>query len=107
VAWLAGVQFGELKKKGDWQINANYREVGIASVDPNLNDSTWALSRLNQRGFKLGLAYQIADPVVLSVTGYLSWNLNGDIAGGRATNAPAIADSNAVQVVQVDLAVKF
>lgn len=107
LAWLAGVQFGELKKKGDWQINANYREVGIASVDPNLNDSTWALSRLNQRGVKLGLAYQIADPVVFSVTGYLSWNLNEDLVGGRATNAPNIADSNAVQVLQVDLAVKF
>jgi hypothetical protein len=107
VAWLAGLQFGELKKKGDWQVNANYREVGIASIDPNLNDSTWALSRLNQRGFKLGLAYQIADPVVLSVTGYLAWNLNEDLVGGRATNAPAVADSNAVQVLQVDLAVKF
>ena len=107
VAWLAGVQFGELKKKGDWQINANYREVGIASLDPNLNDSTWAQGRLNQRGFKLGLAYQIADPVVFSVTGYLSWNLNEDIIGGRATNAPNIADANAAQILQVDLAVKF
>jgi hypothetical protein len=107
LAWLAGVQLGELKKKGDWQINANYREVGIASVDPNLNDSTWAQSRVNQRGFKLGLAYQIADPVVLSVTGYLSWNLNEDLEGGRATNAPNIADANATQVLQVDLAVKF
>jgi len=106
-AWLVGLQFGELKKKGDWQINANYREVGIASIDPNLNDSTWALGRVNQRGFKLGLAYQIADPVVLSVTGYLSWNLNEDLVGGRATNAPNVADSNAVQVLQVDLAVKF
>jgi hypothetical protein len=107
IAWLAGLQFGDLKKKGDWQINANYREVGIASIDPNLNDSTWALGRLNQRGFKLSLAYQIAEPVVFSVTGYLSWNLNEDLEGGRATNAPNVADSNAVQVLQVDLAVKF
>jgi len=107
VAWLVGLQFGELKKKGDWQINANYREVGIASVDPNLNDSTWGQSKLNQRGFKLGLAYQIAEPVVFSVTGYLAWNLNEDLEGGRATNAPNVADANATQVLQVDLAVKF
>jgi hypothetical protein len=41
LAWLAGFQLGELKKKGDWSLNLDYREVGVASVDPNLNDSTW------------------------------------------------------------------
>src|SRR6185369_241078 len=71
-AWLAGLQLGELKKKGDWAVNFNYREVGLAAIDPNSNDSTWAQGRVNQRGFKLGLNYQIADPVVLTVTGYWS-----------------------------------
>jgi hypothetical protein len=106
-AWLVGLQVGELKKKGDWQAYVNYRETGIASVDPNLNDSDFALGELNTRGFKLGLGYAFSDAVVFNVTGYMAWNLNEDLVGGRATGAPAIAQDNAVNVVQVDLNIKF
>jgi hypothetical protein len=115
LAWLVGLQLGELKKKGDWQAYLNYRETGIASVDPNLNDGDFALGELNMRGFKLGLAYALSDAVVFSVTGYMAWNMDKDLIGGRATNAaqaaplvaPGIAESNSVNVVQVDVAVKF
>ena len=93
LAWLAGFQLGELKKKGDWLLSADYREVGIASVDPNLNDSTWALGRLNQRGLKLNIGYQIADPVVFTATGYFSWDINDNLIGGRATNSPNARNS--------------
>ena len=50
-AWLVGVQFGEIKKKGDFAAFINYRETGIAAVDPNLNDNDFALGELNTRGF--------------------------------------------------------
>jgi hypothetical protein len=36
-AWLAGFALGETKKKGDVSFLLNYRQVGITSVDPNLN----------------------------------------------------------------------
>ena len=115
LAWLVGVQVGEVKKKGDWAAYLNYRETGIASIDPNLNDSNFGLSELNTRGFKLSLAYQLADAVVLSVTGYVAWNLDHNLVGGRATNnaqtTPSspngIADANAANVLQVDLSIKF
>ena len=107
IAWLAGVQLGETKKKGDWSVLANYRESGIASVDPNLNDSDFALGDLNTRGFKLSLAYQIADAVVLNLTGLMAWNLDQNLSGGRATNSPAIARDNAVNVIQADINIKF
>ena len=107
IAWLAGVQLGETKKKGDWSVLANYRESGIASVDPNLNDSDFALGDLNTRGFKLSLAYQIADAVVLNLTGLMAWNLDQNLSGGRATNSPAIARDNTVNVIQADINIKF
>ncbi len=107
IAWLAGVQLGETKKKGDWSVLANYRETGIASVDPNLNDSDFALGELNTRGFKLSLAYQIADAVVLNLTGMIAWNLDQNLSGGRATNAPAIAHDNSVNIIQADINIKF
>ena len=107
IAWLAGVQLGETKKKGDWSVLANYRESGIASVDPNLNDSDFALGDLNTRGFKLSLGYQIADSVVLNLTGLMAWNLDRNLGGGRATNSPAIARDNAINVIQADINIKF
>lgn len=106
-AWLVGAQIGETKKKGDWQIFLNYRESGIASIDPNMNDSDFALSELNTRGFKLSLAYAISDCVVLDVKGYMAWNMDSSLRGGRATNSPAIADANSVNTVQIDLSIKF
>lgn len=107
LAWLVGLQIGETKKKGDWQANINYREVGIASIDPNLNDSDFAQSTLNVRGFKLGLAYALTDFVVLNATGYLTWNLDQNLYGGRATSAGGIAPYNSANVFTFDVNVKF
>ena len=107
IAWLVGVQLGEVKKKGDWYVFLNYREIGIASEDPNLNDSDFALGDMNVRGFKLGLAYQLADNLVINVTGYSAWNLDQNLSGGRATNSPAIARDNAIHTFQFDINFKF
>lgn len=107
LAWLAGVQFGENKKRGDWSLLANYRETGIASVDPNLNDSDFALGELNTRGVKVGLAYNLTDFAVFGVTYMHAWNLRGDLIGGEATEGNAIADGNVIRVLQIDMSVKF
>jgi len=107
LSWLVGLQLGETKKKGDWQAYINYREVGIASIDPNLNDSDFGLSSLNTRGFKIGLAYALTDFVVLNATGYITWNLDDNLYGGRATSTGGIAPSNAANEVQLDVNIKF
>ncbi len=107
LAWLVGFQLGENKKAGDWSLNLNYREIGITSVDPNLNDSDFALSALNVRGFKGIFAYNFTDWLSASVSYAHAWNLKDNLIGGFATNAPAIADINDVDVFQVDLNWKF
>jgi hypothetical protein len=43
LAWLAGIQLGQNAKAGDLSLVANWRQTGIASVDPNLNESDFAL----------------------------------------------------------------
>ena len=35
-SWLAGFSMGENRKTGDWSFFANYRQVGIASIDPRM-----------------------------------------------------------------------
>ncbi|MGV3533087.1 MAG: putative porin [Chthoniobacteraceae bacterium] len=107
LAWLAGVQLGENKKRGDWSLLANYRETGIAAVDPNLNDSDFALGELNTRGLKLGIAYNLTDFAVFGITYMHAWNLRGDLMGGEATEGNEIADGNTIRVFQVDLNLKF
>ena len=111
-AWLVGLQVGQNKKQGDWSIFGNFRQIGLASIDPNINDSDFALSNLNTQGFKFGLAYNLTDFAVLAVTGYISWNLTERLYGGQANSftdptGTGIARDNATNVLQVDLNVQF
>lgn len=107
VAWLAGFQLGENEKKGDWALFVNYRQVGLAAIDPNINDSDWALGRLNTKGWRAAFAYNFTDSVTGQITGFLGDNLRKDLTGGQATGGAKLADANSVQVFQVDLNVKF
>src|ERR1700683_2185070 len=61
VAWLAGVQVGQNKKKGDWSIKGDFRQVGLRDIDPNLNDSDWGDSFLNQQGVQISSTYNFTD----------------------------------------------
>jgi Putative porin len=106
-AFLAGIQVGQNKIKGDWSINANYRQTGIAAVDPNLNDSDFALGELNTRGFKLSAFVNLTDFMIFGVSYYYAWNLRDNLIGGHATGGERIADSNVIQIIQVDLNMKF
>lgn len=114
-AYLLGLQVGQNKKKGDLSGNVNWRQSGITSVDPNLNDSDFALSALNTRGIKAGLTYNLTDFATFGVTYYYAWNLRDNLFGGAATSAAfagpnaggGLANGNVIQVVQVDLNVKF
>lgn len=111
-AWLVGLQIGQNKKKGDFSIYGNFRQVGLSSIDPNLNDSDFALSNLNVQGFKVGLAYNLTDFAVFAVTGYMSWNLTPNLYGGAANSfanptGTGIARDNATNVLQVDLNLQF
>ena len=86
---------------------ANFRQTGIGAVDPNLNDSDFALGQLNMQGVKTGVAYNFTDFCVGAVTYYDAWNLRSDLVGGQATGGQKIAGMNGVQILQLDLNVKF
>jgi hypothetical protein len=85
----------------------NYRQTGIASVDPNLNDNEIAGGGLNMRGFKFSLAYALTDFVVLQATGYVYKNLDTDLYGGRATSPGGIAPFRSYNEATVELNMKF
>ena len=116
-AGLVGVVFGENKKKGDFSVLANYRQTGLTAVDPNLNDSDFANSRLNTKGFKLGVGYNLSSAVVLSLAYQNAFNLRPEL-NSSASSVPTdvwgskgaaanLADRNNVQIFQADVTVKF
>jgi hypothetical protein len=107
IAFLAGFQFGENKKAGDWSLLTYYRQAGVSSIDPNLNDSDFAGSRLNTRGIKTSLAYNFTDFAIGALTYQYAWNLRDDLVGGEATGGAAIADTNNISIFQVDFTLKF
>lgn len=131
-AWMAGIKFGELKKKGDWAISVDWREVGIGSIDPNLNDPNWAASRLNMRGGKIALGYRFTNWLTGNINYYAGYNMRSNLrpsaVAGTAINptvaslpAPGLAtaiykgtavaavpfDYNASQIVQIELNATF
>jgi hypothetical protein len=84
-AWLIGLKFGENKKAGDFSVSADYRQVGISSIDPNINSSNWALSNLNAQGWAFNLAYNFTDFLTAVFTLYYSHALHPNLYGGYAT----------------------
>jgi hypothetical protein len=106
-AYLVGLKFGENKKKGDFSFATDWRQTGIAAVDPNLNDSDFAASELNTRGIKLQVRYNFTDFVHGTVSYYHAWNIRNNLIGGEATGGNAIGDSNTIRVLQADLTVEF
>ena len=68
----------QIKKKGDYVFLAEYRQVGLGSVDPNLNDSDWNFSRLGFKGFKVAGSYGFYPWLIGTVTDYFSNNLGSE-----------------------------
>lgn len=100
LAWLVGFEIGQNRAKGDFAIQANYRQTGIASIDPNLNDSDFALGELNTRGFRLSSGYNFTDNVIGVLTYFEAWNLRKDLFH-------PVAEANSVRVLQADLNIRF
>ena len=110
--WLAGLQIGELKRKGDWYVSADYRQYGVSSLDPNLNDPNFALSRLNTQGFRINLGYNLTDWLKAEVWYYGAWNLEENIhslSGTRVTTSSirSFYDANAAQNLIIQLTASF
>ncbi len=110
--WLAGLQLGELKRKGDFYVSADYRQYGVDSLDPNTNDPNFALSRLNTQGFRINLGYNVTDWLKFEVWYYGAWNLDKNIHnlnGTQASNGTIrnFYDANAVQNLFIQLTSSF
>lgn len=101
-AWLAGIgySYGTGKVQGDYSVKLDYRSVGIGATDPNTNDSDWGFSKLNQKGYKLALSYNVNDFTNFNVT-YFDTEI---IQKGMTFS---LGNLDRSQELLVDLVVKF
>ena len=108
-AWLAGLRIGLNRKAGDLSLLVDYRQIGLAADDPNINGNDFNLSFFNAAGWRVSIAYNLTDFAVLGFTGWFANNLSRNLYGGFATNPSAfpIANANSSQVFAVDLAFRF
>jgi hypothetical protein len=117
IAWAAGLQIGANKKKGDWSVLGEFRQIGLGAVDQNINGTDYGDSYANQQGFKLAGAYNFTDFFTGTVTFYDTWDykrdlynsLGGTAAGPSNTGATTLylINEKSLQRVQVDLGWKF
>ncbi len=105
IAFNVGFTIGncfQLQKTNDFLILAEYRQVGLGSVDPNINDSNFNESKLGFRGLHVVASYAIRPWLSVIGTLYLSENLGKD----KDVNI-GVDNYNASQTVYLDLATKF
>jgi hypothetical protein len=119
LAWLVGLRYGQNKKAGDFSISADYRQEGIAALDPNINNSNFALSNLNAEGWEFNVAYNFTDFLTAVVTfyysealvknmygGFATGNVTGSTVTSTSTQWPIARDRND-KVLQFNLLMKF
>ena len=105
IAFAAGVTIGsdyQIKKKGDYVLLAEYRQVGLGSVDPNLNDSDFNFSRLGFRGVKAAASYGFTPYIITSLTYFGSNNL-----GSEKNLNIGVGNYNYAHLFQFDVTFKF
>ncbi len=102
-AWLGGIgySFGTGKVQGDYSLKLDYRSVGIGALDPNINDSDFAFSFLNQEGWKAALSYNVTDFTNFNLTYFHTKHKQAGL------NQATLAARDHTQLLQVDLVVKF
>jgi len=106
MAWLVGLKIGDNKKAGDFSAYVDYRQVGVAAIDPNLTNDDMMNGRLNYQGFSFGVSYSVTDFFILGVSSVIDWNLK-NLYGGQVTRGSGIADDNSWHYVRVDALLKF
>jgi putative porin len=105
-AYQIGLGLGQLKKKGDWQLNVFWQRQDQYALDPNLVDTEFWDSKLNMQGIGVTVAYMLSDAVwVQLLYGYAE--RADDSLGTGGFGDIAINPLKNFQLFQADLNVKF
>lgn len=76
-AFNAGLQLGQVKKKRDWMLAAEYRYIGENSVPGVFNDSDFGGGGVNKRGPVFSLGYGLTNYLQLNFSAFLANVIEG------------------------------
>lgn len=105
-AYQIGVGLGQLKKKGDWQLNVFWQRQDQYALDPNLVDTEFWDSKLNLQGIGVTFAYMISDAVWAQLLYGYAEQADGSLGTGGFGDI-AINPVKNFQLFQADLNFKF
>ena len=108
-AYQAGLGIGQLKKKGDWQIDLWYQHTEQYALDPNLIDDDIFNAQENMHGIVAQAAYNLTSAVIFRLTYAHGWwyNHNLGTGGNLGTITIATNPTNEYNLFQADLNVNF
>ncbi|MDX2226263.1 MAG: putative porin [Verrucomicrobiae bacterium] len=92
----AGAMFGELKKKGDYEVGAYWNFIERNSVFDAFTDSDFSNGSVNRQGYVVKAGYAFTDFATLNFTWFDVTNVSGQMATGTETGR-----------AQLDINVKF
>ena len=108
-AYQAGLGIGQLKKRGDWQINLWYQNIQQYALDPNLIDDDIFNAQENMHGIAVQAAYNLTAAVNLQLTYAHGWWYNHNLGTGGNVGSLAIATNptNEYNFFTADLNINF
>ncbi len=105
-AFQAGAGVGQLKKKGDWQVDAYYQRIDQYALDPNLIDSDLFNQTLNLHGPVVRAGYMLSDAVWVNFSYGYAWRADKSLGTGGITDI-SLNPIDQFQIFQADLNLKF
>ena len=105
-AYQIGVGIGQLKAKGEWQVQVFWQHAEQYSLDPNLVDSDIFDSRLNMEGVAFQAGYAISDAVTFNLTYAYGEQINKRLGTGGVGDI-GVNPLRQYQLFQADLNFKF
>ncbi|MDQ6654998.1 MAG: putative porin [Verrucomicrobiota bacterium] len=105
-AYQIGAAFGQVKAKGDWQLQSYWMHSEQYALDPNLVDSDFWDSRVNMEGVVVQASYAVSDAVTFKLSYGLAHRADRSLGTG-GTGDIGINPLDRYQLFQADLGVKF
>jgi hypothetical protein len=87
-------------------VKALYQDTGLFALDPNLVDSDLFDSRVNTKGFVVGLNYLLSDAVTLTLT-YANGKTKNPSAISAGSGDIGISTLKGFDLLQFDVVAKF
>ena len=105
-AFEVGLGIGELKKRGDWQIQAWWQFQQQYALDPNLIDSDFFNQNLNLQGPVVRAGYMLSDAVLFQVSYAHAHRIDSALGTGGHGDI-SINPIDKYNIFQADLNFKF